>query len=551
MGWFKQTIKTGLHSKHHVDWLWGAVLLAAALVLFCTNLGGLPLRDWDEGTVAQVAREIWRGAPDSQSWLFPSVWGKPYINKPLLVHWLMAIAYSLGGVNEWTSRLPGALLTAFSVPLLYWIGRELFHRRTPALFAALIYLTTLPVARHGRLAMLDGAVLCFLLLMLWCVLRSRRDSRFALGIGIAFGLLCLTKGVMLGILFGAIAILFLAWDTPRLLTHPYLWLGILIGSAPVGFWYTIQLQHYGSEFFNKNMLDQSWSRIWNPVENHTGAPWYYLLEILKYGLPWILFLPQGGKLAWENRNLSWAKLALVWSGGYFITVSLMATKLPWYILPIYPALALLEGAQLSILWDSGEHGGVRQTSSAYSPIWIGIFTLLAVLSAIAAFLFTGRLNGLLSGLFIASEPDLMAVFISVAMTMAASAILVARQNPQFLVVLFWGTYLSLLTLMLSNHWVWELAESYPVKPVAQLIQTYTSGSSTIYSADPVNRPSLSFYSDRQIISAASIERLQRIWNKQPQPYLLLDAQARDELDFDPKAVTVLGNAEGWTLITRS
>ncbi|NJL22484.1 MAG: phospholipid carrier-dependent glycosyltransferase, partial [Leptolyngbyaceae cyanobacterium SM1_3_5] len=107
----------------------------------------LPLRDWDEGLVAQVAREI---ARSTDSWLFPSIAGQPYLNKPPLVHVLIANAFHLGGVNEWTARLPGAILTAFSVPLLYGLGRELFHRRTPAAFAALVYLTWLPVVRQGR-----------------------------------------------------------------------------------------------------------------------------------------------------------------------------------------------------------------------------------------------------------------------------------------------------------------------------------------------------------------------------------------------------------------
>ncbi|MCY7285248.1 MAG: phospholipid carrier-dependent glycosyltransferase, partial [Cyanobacteria bacterium CAN_BIN43] len=94
-------------------------LTVVAIALFTVNLGGVPLRDWDEGLVAQVAREIWQAPLGSLTWLYPTIWGEPYLNKPPLVHGLVAIAYSLGGVNEWTARLPGALLTACSVPLLY------------------------------------------------------------------------------------------------------------------------------------------------------------------------------------------------------------------------------------------------------------------------------------------------------------------------------------------------------------------------------------------------------------------------------------------------
>ena len=139
-------------------------LLLAALLLFGINLGDLPLRDWDEDTVAQVAREM-SDRGDFQGLLFPTLGGKPYLNKPPLVHGLIALTYALAGVHEWTTRLPGALLTAVSVPLLYAMGREIFPRRRSALFSALTYLTLLPVMRHGRLAMLDGAVLCFAILI--------------------------------------------------------------------------------------------------------------------------------------------------------------------------------------------------------------------------------------------------------------------------------------------------------------------------------------------------------------------------------------------------
>ena len=74
------------------------------------------------------------------------------------------------------------------------------------------------------------------MVMMLCVLRSRRDLRYCLGVGIGFGLICLTQGLF-GVFLGAIAIVFLFWDTPRLLTSYYLWTGILIGILPVACWY--------------------------------------------------------------------------------------------------------------------------------------------------------------------------------------------------------------------------------------------------------------------------------------------------------------------------
>ncbi len=111
--------------KISIESLYFVGLLLGALLLFGINLGGLPLRDWDEGTVGQVAREIWIFG-DFQGLLFPTLEGKPYLNKPPLVHGLIALAYSCAGVNEWTTRLPSAILTALSVPSLYALARENF-----------------------------------------------------------------------------------------------------------------------------------------------------------------------------------------------------------------------------------------------------------------------------------------------------------------------------------------------------------------------------------------------------------------------------------------
>jgi 4-amino-4-deoxy-L-arabinose transferase-like glycosyltransferase len=519
------------------DRFWTIGLLLAALLLYTVNLGELALRDWDEGTVAQVAREIWRAPTGSLSWLYPTIGGAPYLNKPPLIHWLIAITYQFGGVTEWTSRFPSALLTAISVPLLYGVGRELFPTRIPAIFAALVYLTMLPVVRHGRLAMLDGALLCFFLLLLLCLLRTRRNLRWSLGVGLAFGLLALTKGIA-AILLGAIALGFVLLDTPRLLTTRFVWLGIGLGSLPAIAWYGAQGWHYGQEFFRANVLDQSLNRVWVSVENNRGAPWYYLWELLKYGLPWLLLLPSGLRTAWNHRNLSWARLTLVWAIGYLLVISGMSTKLPWYVLPIYPALALIIGAQLATVWQPEDALGMRSIPTRPYPIlWRMGFALVAIVAWTAlAYLSYSQ-----------SMIELQRIFAALAMTMTVVAVLLWQRNAQFVPVLFWGLYLSLLLLMLSHHWVWELAESYPVKPVAAIVKQHTPLGQTVLTSDRHSRPSLDFYSDRHV-SPTSPEMLKTRWQQDSQPIFLVQPTTAQELGLE--SARLLGSAAGWVLITR-
>jgi 4-amino-4-deoxy-L-arabinose transferase-like glycosyltransferase len=511
-------------------------LLLGALILYTVGLGNLPLRDWDEGTIARVAKEIWQANPDSFRWLFPTLWGDPYLNKPPLIHSLIALTYHFAGVHEGTTRLPGAILTAFSVPLLYLLGREIFPARLSALWSALLYLTLLPVVRHGRLAMLDGAVLCFAILMIVCLLRSRRDLRWSLGAGLGFSLLCLTKGIV-GLLIAALGFLFLLWDTPRLLTSAYFWLGWFLGTTPAIAWYGTQFFHYEREFMD-SLFSQQIKRIGDDLDNHRGPVWYYLVEIVKYSWPWLIFSVWGFRLARLDHRYSWAKLVIVWGGGYLLVISMMATKLPWYLLPLYPSLALAGGYALSQVRD-------LPIDRPYNSFWV---TFLGVFSAIAGALGLMAYLDWTFGRLPPLHPLAPLALAALSLTMGTAALLVSQRSEQFIPVLIWGMYVSLLIFVNSPYWIWELNEAFPVKPVASLIQKYVPPDRPVYIAFDYERPSLNFYSNRRVFPLSATELLDH-WQSNPHPYLLIKRETKKMPDFSKSQV--LGATEsGWFLVTK-
>jgi 4-amino-4-deoxy-L-arabinose transferase-like glycosyltransferase len=521
------------------DRIWLLLLWGAALLLFCIDLGGVPLRDWDEGTVAQVAREISRGETWS-AWLHPQLWGQPYFNKPPLMHSLIAGAFHLWGVQTWVARLPGAVLTATSVPLLYLLGRELFPTQRYALLGASVYLVLLPVVRHGRLAMLDGTVVCFFIALLWLWLRSRRQPLGYLAGGLCFALMCLTKGI-LGLLLVAIALLFLAWDEPKELRSPYLWYGLLLGSLPVVGWYGLQWHYYGQPFVEVSLLNQNFERVWDSVDNHQGPPWYYLLELLKYSWPWLLFWPTGLWFTWQSRYQSWAKLVLVWTIGYLLAISVMGTKLPWYLFPVYPAIALTIGVALTAAWNMHRHWNGRSLALKRLPLAWGLLLALFSLVGAAGVVYASPWGG---------EPSvaLGLTFVAVMVTTGLAALFVLRQQTRFVPTLVIGLYLALLCLMTSDHWLWELGESFPVRPVANLINASVPATAPLYMAYSYDRPSLDFYSDRRVV-AQPVEALLTPWQASSPVYLLVS----DPTPFQTtaRAFSDLGTAEGWHLIVNA
>lgn len=477
-------------------------LIFAAFFLWLIALGNVPLRDWDEGYYGVVARDMFR----TGNWLHPTYLGEPFLFKPPLIMWSIAVSYSLGGISEFTTRFAGAFLTASGVPLLYLLGKEVFKSNRISLFSALVYLTLLPVVRHGRLAMFDGAINTFWIFAFFGLLKARKDSKWAIAFGVSMGAIALTKGILV-LALGAIALLFILCDRQfNLFKTISFWLGIFLGFLPAILWYWAQIQHYGNEFIQFHFFSQSFDRLATTIDGHDRGYYYYFLELIKYTVPWLLFLPGGLLLAWRERRQSWSKLVLVGIGSYMIIISIMGTKLPWYIMPVYPFVALAVGAYLEKLWHQQKYSRFHEVT----------FIFLAILS----------LGG--CSYFILSDPQpiLIVMSLTLSLTMALVAWRIQKSDRRFIPILFLGTYLSLFLFFNSHSWVWEINEAFPVKPVAELIRKNTPSDITVYTSFGYSRPSLDFYSDRRVISVDKM-KLQQLQSKRV--YLLLERSTLDTL----------------------
>ena len=477
--------------------------MVAAGLLYSVELGSVALRDWDEGTRALVAREI----AETGHWLHPTLFGQPYMLKPPLMDWLVALGFRIFGVNEWVARLPGALVSATGVPLLFSLGRALFDRRSVALFSAATYLALLPVARHGRLLMLDGMSVTAFLLVLLCVAWSieKGGDRWALGIGLGLGWLGLTKG-LLAVPLGAIAGGWMIWlqvqraPWQSSLRNPWLYCGFGLGLGVLAAWYGAQLSHYGSAFWHTHFLSQGLNRVSDTVEQHAGPFWYYLLELLKYVWPWLVLWLLGLRLAWQEWRTQWGSLVLLGTIGYLGLISVMGTKLPWYIMPLYPFVALAVGRALEWMWSN---------TTSLSRAWAIVFGFLGAAALAGTLYLTMEGDG---------QPWLQLMGGGLSFTLALTARLIWQRRRSFVVILLSGTYVSLLLLMLSGEWLWELNESFDVKPVAAMVRLHVPPHSVVFTSFGYGRPSLDFYCHCQIVPASR----EQLDVKVLQDYVLLD-----------------------------
>jgi 4-amino-4-deoxy-L-arabinose transferase-like glycosyltransferase len=517
------------------QWLLG--LVVASLGLYLSNLGGLALRDWDEATYATAAR----GMVQTGDWLHPTLLGIPYLNKPPLGLWLIASSYKLFGVSEWATRLPLALISSLGVPLLYLNARKLFNAELPARLSSLIYLTLLPLARHGRLAMLDGGMITLFLLLLFCYLNAKHHRRWLWGVGLCFGAMALLKGI-LAILLTSLVLALLCWERQfKLLRYPGLWLSGGVGLIPLGAWYLAQGNHYGANFWQVHLMNQAINRTWDSVSDNTGPVWFYVAEILKYTWPWLVFLPAGLYLGWQQRQTSWGKLIWIGGLGFLAIISAMKTKLPWYVVPIYPCLALAIGAELAQVWQHLDP--LPRTTAQPSQVKAYKFYL--------AFLIFLSILGLVVSILYGSNGDIWVGILGALLvpTAGGAAYLLWQQQNRFILWLLTGMYLGLMVFVHSPVWIWELNEAFDVKPVALLIQAQIplqgspQAQAPIYATFGYGRPSLNFYSERPI-SSVKFSELPRLFKQKE--YLLLDHTTVTE--FAPNSYNTLGTAEGLVLI---
>ncbi len=320
-------------------------LVTLCLVLFFFLLGARPLWNQDEGMHAATSKDM----VTSGDWITPTLNGEPFYDKPALHNWLVALSFVVLGFTEFAARLPNALGGLGCVLVTYLLGRRLYGS-SAAFLGGVVLATTGEFFVLSRSVMHDMTltVLVTLGLALWFVGYSRdaTDRRWFLLSYAAFGGAMLAKGPIGVLLPGAVVILFLLSRRElSLLRRMSLGWGVLIGLAVAAPWYlAISLQNpdYARYFF----IELNFGSFASGVSHHPEPLYYYVPNLLAGFMPWSVFLPVALVWAWRRRgdsSLGGTSFLLLWTGVYFVFFSLAESKLPTYILPLFPPLALMVG----------------------------------------------------------------------------------------------------------------------------------------------------------------------------------------------------------------
>jgi 4-amino-4-deoxy-L-arabinose transferase-like glycosyltransferase len=361
------------------------VLLAGCLLLFGAGIGMRSLWNPNEPVYGEGTREMILNG----NYYIPTVNGVIYSDKPIFYFWAMAAGCLLtGGLSEAGLRLPSVISGLLSVLLIYWLGRQIFGIRAGFLSAACLA-TTVMFWWHSQYIQMDQLLSFLMLSALACFFAAReipgpRSVLLLAASGAFMGLAFLTKGPVGVVIPAAVigAYLLLLWEPLWVFRREVIWMAgaFLLCAAP---WYaSLALtghQDFLADFFIRHNLE----RATDPF-NHAQPFWYYGPRLFSDLFPWSLLLPAALLVPVRNEMERRGRLfAWVWLGAVFALFSSAGSKRGVYLLPLYPAAALLVG-KLGDEVFSGDAPKWMRTWARWVLWFLGTFLGLAAAGSLAA-----------------------------------------------------------------------------------------------------------------------------------------------------------------------
>jgi 4-amino-4-deoxy-L-arabinose transferase-like glycosyltransferase len=349
----RNTLLHGRSSRTSDDRWLVILLIVLGVPIILLGLGSPALYDPHESLYAEVAREM----VVHGDWLTPHLNGTRYLDKPPLSYWLIALAYTVFGVSEFSARLPIALAGLGGVLVTWGIGRHLFDSRSGVL-AGLVLTASVGYFVFSRQLLPDMVFAFFTTLgfygFLRAIERDRRQKPWGIVAYTSLALAVMTKGFVGPFPLVVMAVyLLLVGRCHTLRALISLWGGILFVLLSVPWHLIIGWQNEGyfwHYFANEHFLRFLGRR--HPVDFISLPLPIFSLVLFLWLLPWSPYLALAIPRRWPQlgkplpREDAGCLFVLLWAGMFLIFFSLSRARLPQYSLPAMPALALLIGRSL-------------------------------------------------------------------------------------------------------------------------------------------------------------------------------------------------------------
>lgn len=451
-----------------------SVLLVVLAAAWLAGLGARPLYKPDEARYGEIAREM----VQSGDWVTPRLNGFKYFEKPPLQYWASALAFKAFGESDWAARLWSGLMALFGVALTFYAARRLYGARAGPLAAAVLAGCPLYLLL-GQVSTLDMGVSIFLSAAVFGFALAHSAGtepgrrRAMLAAWAACALAVLSKG-LIGIVLPALAVILYAlarrdWNLLRRLELARGGALFLLVVAP---WF-VAVSLRNPEFVHFFFVQEHWERFTTTLHQR-AHPWWYFLPVLAAGAsPWLLALLVSWAKAFGGRRGAAFSPELflgIWALVVLVFFSLSGSKLPPYILPMLPALAILAGGHLAKEGRSG--------------LLIAQCTLMA---AAGAALGTGSMDPLLaaqpaSGLAVAAYgPWLAAAAVALLATGALGAAAASAEWRDAAAACITAGALAATLLSIVGHRV--LAPAYSAAALLAAVPAPIARNTSVYAVD--------------------------------------------------------------------
>lgn len=516
-----------------------AAVICAAYLFITTRA---TLWDRDEPRFARAAVEM----VESGDYLVPTFNGRWRLHKPILIYWLMSLPVRLLGPTELACRFFAAVGTAATSLLTFFIARRLFDVRA-ALWSMIVLASSVMILYIGTAATADAVLLpCMLGVVAVFVAVRGRKTRWhdVLLMGLALGLAQLAKGpvALLSIVVLVVTLVIARKHEPASGRYalPIL-LAAILGMLVFLAWAVPANNATDGEFMRFGVGKHVVGRSISPMENHGGEfllylP-YYLPVILAGFFPWVLHLP-GAVSAVLGRRVGgsyFRSLFVAWTATILLFMTLVATKLPHYILFIWPALALAVAGTL----DASGKRRLTQRDVVWLRRGVWFFIPIAFAAVVALILIPLLLE--VPGLLLPAV--LCAIVLAL---MAAIAVYCHRtKSPTASAkVLVAGMTVFMIPFLLG---VLPAVERIKISPaLAAIIKDEVSPHADLAACKYIE-PSLIFYAGRNIEHLRTAEAVLG-WTKQPGPGALImprDTLRTLEERLGPLPLKPIGSKRGF------
>lgn len=342
------------------------IVTALALVTMIWGIWGVPLLDPDEPVYAETAREM----IEFRDFLSPRIFNEYWYDKPPMYYWLVAFFQMIFGYNEFSARIPAALMAAMTSIMVYIGAAKLLNERA-GFWASLVLTSCIQFFYMGKAAVTDTTLLFF---MTGALLSYIHKRYWLMYVCMAFA--TLTKGPI-GIVFpGAIIFIYIVC-MGRLdeILRMHVIRGLLLYFVICGPWYYGMYMVHGMDFVNTFLGFHNVTRFTTPEHASRVTFWYYFPVVILGLFPWTgLFLVSIRSSIGESRVDDMRNLVFmhIWWGFVFLFFTVCKTKLVSYILPMFPAMAISIGWYIAFVENK-----MRYNTVLWSWIWgSGIMYLL-------------------------------------------------------------------------------------------------------------------------------------------------------------------------------